>query len=791
MLRNHLKIAYRNLLKHTSTSSVNVLGLALGMAVSLLIAVYIWHEFSFDHWIPESENTYRVFRSWDGDQSGTVWSPSRLAGKLRDDFPEVISATGLSPQRDVLLNYQNNKLYIKQVAGVDSTFFETVQIPLVAGNPTTVLQQPKSLIISQQLADRVFKDENPLGKTVEIDGEESYQITGIFDLADQNTHLDYDAYMPITWYSDSWTGNNRATYLRLRPDANITQLENKITETITKLILQEYESINYSPRPEELAHWSLQPINDIYLHSANIGWISGREGDIRYVRIFLMVAFLILCIAIINYVNLATAQSTGRAQEVGVRKVSGAGKRQLVSQFLTESIIQALFAGLIALGLAELLMPVFERLVDRDLPSLVQQYPVVYAFGTLGLALLVGATAGGYPAFVLSSFKPGRAFRAHRMDRVEKGTLRKVLVSVQFAITMILLISMAFINRQVNYMLDYDLGFSSEQVVSITMNSQESAGKVNSLREQFLTIPGVKNLSVASRLPGGFVPDWGMTQEGRDEMLNPNVIFSDPHFLNTLEIPLVEGRFLSDDFAADTVNNFVVNEAFVQEYQIEDPVGTRIKFSSEEVFGRIVGVCQNFHFADVSRKVRPLVIGGQDNRWYTAIRVETKKLESTLADIKDIWSNIEPKHPIRMGFLDASFQQQYEEHRRLGRSMLAATILTLFIALLGLFGLTDFLVRKKVKEIGIRKVLGASTMGIIFLFIREFLIILTISFVIALPLSLYTTQTWLQEFAHRISIDPWTFIISFAIIILITVLTVALRSFYAAQVNPVESLRSE
>ena len=790
MWRNYLKIAYRNLLKHKTNTTVNIFGLAIGVSVALLITTFTLYEFSFDTWMPGSENTYRIYRSWGGD-GGTAWSPSRLAGKLRDDFPEVRAATGVGPQGEVLVEYQRNKLYVEQVAQVDSTFFEVVQLPLIAGSAQTVLNQPKSIVIAKPLARRLFGTEDPMGKTIKYDGEDGYTITGVFDFKGQNAHLDYEMYTPFTWYSDAWTGNNRSTYISIHPDTDVATLQNKITDAITKLILVEYENINYTPTEDDLAQWRLQPMHDIYLHSDNIGWISGKEGNLRFIYIFIIVAILILIIAMINYVNLATAQAVERAQEVGVRKVSGAARSQLVRQFLSESTVQSLIAGAIGLMLAEILLPIFAQIVDRDLNSLFFTEPVAIGIALLVFSAAIGLMAGVYPALVLSSFAPSRAFQHAMKLKQEKGTLRRILVSAQFAITLSLLILMAFVYQQVNFMLNHDLGFSPDQVISVVMNDRNSSKKVTALREQFLSIKGVKNITVASRLPGGFIPDWGMKQEGREEMLNPNVIFADEAYLNTLQIDLLEGRFLSSEFAQDTVNNFVVNRAFIEDYQIQNPLGTRIKFSSEDEFGQIVGICDNFHFTNVTRKVRPLVIGGQGNRWYSAIRTDTKDLTSTIKGVTNLWSKIEPDHPIRLSFLDADFQKQYEEHQRLGRTMLYATLLTLLIALMGLFGLTAFLVRKRIKEIGIRKVLGASVPSILGLFLQDFMRVILISFTLAVPISYFFTQRWLQDFASRISIKPWTFLLAFMAMVVVVVLTVSVRTLAAARSNPVESLRTE
>ncbi len=791
MYKNYLKIAWRNILKDKAISLVNIFGLSLGIAVVILIGIYIIHESSYDKWIPGSENTYRIFRYWENTDGKTVWSPSRLAGKLIDEFPEVQTASGLGSEGEVLLSYRGDKLYVEHAAQADSTFFETLRIPFVHGSLETALHQPKSLVISQTLAQRLFGDSDPLNKVVKYNGAEDYQVTGVFDLGSKNSHLKYELYSPFTWYSDSWTGNNRATYVKVKPGADISALEEKITASVNALIIQEFAKNNYEPKPGELPAWKLQPLQEIHLASGSIGWINSSGGNIKYLYIFFAVGLLVLLIAIINYINLSTAQSTNRAKEVGVRKASGARKSQLIHQFLVESLLQSIFSTAVGLILAELLLPFFRNIVDREIHLWNSpEFPLV-AGTTFIFSLIVGFLAGLYPAFVLSSFRPARAFNIKSGLNLGTGNIRKILVSAQFTITLTLLIVMAFIYKQLNFMLDYDLGFAPDQVMTITLNDGDSHKKIKNLRNQFLSIPGVGNLTTASRVPGKRLPDWGMNQEGRPEMIYPYVLFTDPHYLDVMDIEMQSGRFLTNHIAGDTLNNFVVNEAFVRKYNLEEPLGTKLKFSSEERYGQIIGVCENFHHLGLHSEIRPIVITGLPHRWYAGIQVAPSDLEQTIASIESLWKTIEPEHPMRIGFLDEEFAKQYDEQKRFSKSILYATLLTLFIALLGLFGLTTFSVHKREKEIGIRKVLGASTWEILYLFSRDFSRLVLIAFVIGVPMGIFFTNRWLQDFAIRIQLDPLTFLIALMVVLVTTIATVSARTFAAARSNPTHSLRSE
>ncbi len=581
MLYNYLKIAWRNLSRNKIFSTINILGLSLGIAVVLLILVFIKHEYSYDQFISNKDNVYRVFRYWNEGGGKTAWTPSRLAEKLKADFPEVEASTGISPGGEQLLEYRTDKAYIEETASVDSTFFHTLALPFKYGDPLNALDQPDEVVISDRLAKRFFGDVNPVGEVVKIGGDQEYQISGVVALEGQNTHLDYDIFSRFSWYSDSWTGNNRATYVRLHSKANKTGLEEKLTVAMKELIKKEYSSTNYTPTADDYADWRLQSLNDIYLHSSDVGWISNKEGNIRNIYIFLLIAGLLLFIAIVNYVNLTTAQATKRAKEVGVRKTAGALRSQLTAQFMTEAFLQSSLAALLALMLAEALLPFFNTVTNREL-HLLGDFSFWILIPVVGLIFLTGLLSGFYPALVLSRFRPVMVLKSSFFKIGKSGGFRKVLVTGQFTITIALLVFMAFIYRQVNFMLDHELGFKPDQVMVIPFNNRTAHYKIESIKSEFQAIPGIKSVSTASRMPGQFFPDWGMMIEGREESVGPYVLFSDAEYNKTLGLEIVEGRFLSSEIGADTVDNFVVNEAFIKKHNIKDPIGKKVKFTFAE-----------------------------------------------------------------------------------------------------------------------------------------------------------------------------------------------------------------
>ena len=501
---------------------------------------------------------------------------------------------------------------------------------------------------------------------------------------------------------------------------------------------------------------------------------------------------MVLIVAIINYINLATAQATKRAKEVGVRKATGANRSQLITQYLTESLIQTLLAAVIALLLAEALLPIFNNIIDRQL-SLLGSSLVFWIVPVLLLfSLLVGILAGVYPAFVISSFQPAKVLKGKFLGSSENTGLRKLLVGGQFTVSIGLIVVMTFIFMQVQYMMNYNLGFQPEQVVVVPLNEGASHRKLANAKASFESIPGVLKVSTSSNIPGRQFSDWSMTIEGNEENVNPFMLFTDEDFIETIGVELESGRYLSDDIANDSINNFVVNETFVKRYNIENPIGHRVKFIFDESYGKIVGVLKDFHYRGLENEIGPLAITARHQRRFATFKVSTTNLNQTISTIESLWGKrIEPAYPMRFSFLNEDFQEQYAEQQRFGNTMLYATLLTLIIAILGLFGLTTFSVERRVKEIGIRKVLGASVFNIVSLFSKDFLKLVLIAFLIAVPLSWYITNLWLEDFAYRIPIKWWVFGLAGIVAIIVTVLTVSIQSIKAAISNPIKSLRTE
>lgn len=790
MFKSYLRSASRNLLKHKLNSLINVMGLAVGFAVAILIYLYIQHEQSYDKWIPESDQVYRAYRTWEGGGE-TVWTPGPLAHAVKEKLPEVLQATGLSIASDVLLEHGDNKVYIDQMARVDSTFFEVIPFSLSQGQAEEVLKLSQNIVISERLAAQFFGEEDPIGKTLKLNAEDDYVVTGVLAPLQGNTQLAYEVYIPYSRASTRWVNNNRATYVKVNRAASIEQLEAKITALVTPFLEQANRDSGRSPDDSNYPDWKLQKLHEIHLHPVANSWFDRQAGNVRYLYIFGMIGLVMLLVACINYINLTTASAAQRAMEIGVRKVSGAARGQLIAQFMVEALLQAAIAFVCALALAELFLPYFNSITNRELLFLgegVQSWLLLMA----GMALLVGALAGLVPALIISAFKPGLILK-RALDRGAKGNFfRRALVMVQFGVSVVLIVVVLFVFRQVNFMLNKDLGFSLEQVVVVPMNLSSSFRKVDALKDEFRRLPGVQQLSTSYNVPGQPLPDWGVMVNG-SEPFDIFISWVDPDYAETLDLNLVDGRFFSTDTPSDTVNAFVVNEAFLRQTNLEDPFEAQLRFtySDDEGYFKIIGVVEDFHFRGLDRSIGPMIMMYQPNRRVTSFKVSTDNLEGTIGAIENLWTSVEPNHPFRYSFLDEDFAAQYAEQERFGDTMLYATLLTIFIGVLGLFGLATHATTRRTKEIGIRKVVGATVNDLVFMLVRDFTRWVFWASLLALPLGYWLINKWLEDFAFQIDITPYPFLLAMGLAMAIAILTVGYQAIKTALANPVESLRHE
>ena len=795
MLKNYLLIAVRNFWKQKNYTLLNVGGLALAIATAILALLFVRHEYGYDRWVPNHKNIYKVYRQWDSD-GGTTFTPYRLAEALRNEFPEITSATWAVESGRVLIGAEDQEgIFADKIATVDSSFLRVLPFPLRYGNIDNALERPRTAVLSDKTAQTLFGNENPVGRTLRVNADTDYEITGVLAPFAGSSHLEVDALIrDTTNVYLSWTGNNPATYVALNPNTNVAALEQKVADAINPRIRAEMES--FGANVDKYPDWRLLPLRDVQLSGSKIGGPFPGKGEERTVFVIALVALVIVTIASINYMNMATAQAARRAREVGVRKVTGAHQSQLMVQFLAEATLQCLLAVPVAVLLTELALPAFETVVNRDLAldlsTWLQLLPYLLLL-IVGLSLI----SGSYPAFVLSGYRPADVLKGKWSRRDQGKVLRQTLVVAQFVGAIVATIVMFFIYQQIRFMQNQELGFRGEQVMVVTVNTQQTYEKVLALKSQLLQNPRVRAVATADGLPGSDYSDYGFEVGGQEQSINSDIFFVDSDYPEALGLEMQQGRFLSPTDTSYTT--FVVNEAFVKKYGIEDPIGHPLSLTgaSGEEGGRIIGVVRDFNFSSLERGIRPLVFSGAINTLRggyiraVAVRLQTDDLRETVAEVEDFWRLVEPDHPIRYTFLDDDFAGLYAEQERLGQTLLYATCITLFIALLGLFGLASYVAERRTKEIGVRKVLGASVQQIVTLLGVDFLRVVLISGLVAAPIAWWLTRRWLADFAYRTEITVMPFLLAIALAVVVAVLTVSARAIRAALANPVDALRSE
>lgn len=791
MFQNYLKIAWRNLLKYKLFSAINIGGLALGLMVAILIGRYVQLELQVDQWVPDSDRIYRVYRS-NADGSGAwTFNSQLLAPKIASELPEIEAATYLRPDTESLFATADKSLYLDKVGLADSSFLAVIDLPLVAGDRNTAFIKPNSMLVSEEVALRFFGTKDAVGQSLRYNDDEQYTITGIFPTVQGSTHLDYEVFLRQSSLWGQWLNNSFATYVKLAPWTTPEQVEGKMYDLLAPIMLAAYTASNFEVAAKDMPVWGLQNFRDIYLHSNEITSISNQKGNLRYLYILGFIALLVLFVAVVNYVNLSTARAVNRSKEIGIRKVGGAVKTQLMGQFLVESTLQSVVALFIAIPLAELVLPIFNQICGREMVLIGEDF-LGLALPWLGISLFVGLLAGIYPAFVLSAFKPIQVLSGRRL-KLSGELFRKGLVVAQFTGVVVLGIVMLVMYDQVQFMLQQDLGFKDEQVITIPMNYQESWRNVEAIKQDLISHPGIENVSSASFFPGGELTNYTLEiAERENNYFSPDFAFVDYDYADVLDLEVVQGRFFSRDFATDTLEAFVVNEAFVKRLQLENPIGHRIRLPWYEQWGKIVGVVKDYHHMGLDNEIGPLALFANPvYRPMTAISLQTAAWQDALGFIKEKWLQVEPNHPFRYEFLDQSFAAQYEQYSTLRNTMFYSVILTIIVAILGLLGLSTYMAQQKTKEIGIRKVLGASIQQVVLLLSGQFIILVGIASLVAIPLAYWLSTQWLQDFAYSVKPSFGPFAITILTSLLVALGTVAIQAFRAARANPVEALRAE
>ncbi len=797
MLKNYLKVALRIILRHKGYSLINITGLAIGMACCIVVWLYVGSERGYDTYHQDADRIFRVameLSTSTGTSKYAVTAPP-VAPTLRSEFPQVQYAARILYLETTRLVKRGDKMFYEGgFVYADQDIFNVLTIPFLRGNPEEALDRPGTLVIPQRLAQKYFGNEDPIGQTLNLDGRD-HVITGVVGKPPANTHFQFDTFVSMeglrdqAWMSD-WTWPGMWTYVKLAPKVDAQTLERQIHN------FADGHTQGDARAADKTYRFFMQPVADIHLKS-NLEYETPGPGNPLYLLIFSLVGLFILLIACMNFMNLTTAMSAGRSKEVATRKAVGAGRSQLIVQFLGESLIQSILAMILALAIVELAKPLFSDLLGTELRVISLLQPTVL-LGTSGLVLVVSLLAGGYPAIILSSVEPAKVIRRQLGSAAGDTVLRRILVVVQFSISIVLLTGTITAFQQLDFMRNKDLGFVQEQKLIIPVRGRAPlAGNYESVKDEFLKHPSVMGACVSGSVPGEGAANLRTGLVGEENPRNQMMyyLFTDADFLSEYGIETVAGRGFRKDRASDVSGACMVNEASVKALgwsSAEEAVGKRLETGMTGSQKQIIGVTKDFHYRSLHFAVEPLVIEIVPTVFQDiSLTVDTENLDETVSFVEQTWRRLFPGKPFEYFFLDGFFQQLYRSEQQVGRLFTALTVLGIFIACLGLFGLVSFISQQRTKEIGIRKVLGATVTGIVHLISKEFLILVALANVIAWPVAYYAMSKWLQNFAYRIQIGWGTFILAGILALLIALITVSFQAVKAALANPVEALRYE
>ena len=808
MIRNYLKMAWRNLKKDKGFSAINIFGLAIGLATCLLITLFVLDELSYDRYNQNADRIFRVISDIhvNGNGLNGIYTPPPLAASMVRDYPAIENAVRILSSGDMLVKKGDETLMEPYSAFADSSFFDIFTVPLITGDPHTALKEPHSMVLSESMAKKYFNSTDILGKTLLTSNTVTYKITGVFRDFPAQSHFHFNFIKSTTELdylkTDNWLNNNPATYLLAKPGVSGKEIDQDLEASVKKYLGPQLQQILHSGL-EDLAKngdyfkYLTIPLTQIHLHS-NIKGEFEPNGNIQYVYIFIIIAVFILLVACINFMNLSTARSAGRSREVGVRKVLGSLRSSLISQFLVESVMTSFIALILGLLIAALLLPYFNELSGKHISVLLFFTKWKIPFLLLS-ALLVGLLAGSYPAFYLSGFQPIQVLKGKLSSGFRTGWLRNGLVVFQFAIAIILIIGTLVIYSQLNYIRNKELGYNRQQILTIN-NTYSLWIHAKAFKEEVQKLSGVVSGTMTRNLPNtlndnssGYFKD-ATAKASEAYILGRWTIDAD--YVPTLGMTMVAGRNFSPDMITDS-SGVLLNETAVREMGLADPVNRTIYTfegdSNKLKPYRILGVVKDFIAGTLRDKVSPMVFHLAEERGAISFRINTKNIPGLLAQIKERYGAVEAMkgQPFIYSFMDDDFNKLYQSDERTGRIFISFALFAILIASLGLFGLVTYAAEQRTKEIGIRKVLGATVGNVVSLLSREFLKLVVLSALIAFPLAWWAMHHWLQDFEYRTKIGWWIFALAGLSALAITLLTVSFRAIKTALRNPVNSLRAE
>lgn len=808
MFKNFFKTALRNITRHKGFSFINVAGLTLGLIACILIGLFVWDEHQYDKFLPEGDQVYRMYEEYtnhDGTQTLAVTAPM-YATTLQQDFPEVEKTARvlMLPETKTLFEAGNKKLYEESGYYVDSTFFEVFSLSLKYGTSKKALDGTASIVLSKEMAQRFFGNNNPVGKQILMD-KVPYQVKAVFE-KNQKFHLQFDYLVPMAAAQipaermQKWGWHQFYTYVKIKKGTNITALQTKFQSDIQQKSKAFRDNAASSDKP------FFQSLKDIHLYSADFKFDAAQRGNITYVNALTIIAIFVLLIACFNFINLATAKSLQRAKEVGVRKSVGAGRRQLMFQFIGETILLSCISVVIAVVLSIFLLPWLNNFTGKQISLLMFINPVVLLLFIV-LIFIVGIIAGFYPALVLSGFKPVKVLKGTISSDEKPGKIpwiRHVLVITQFALSVLLIISALIVFNQTNYLHNKDLGFDKDQIMFFPMRGDNMFKNADAFKNDLQQIAGVSSVSIGYGFPGDAVAgdDIIVPRNGENVSQSATQLMVDYDYIKTLGIKIIAGRDFSKAMSSDKDHAWIISETAVKSLGFGSPQNALGKDLAWHPWGatnpdslktgKIIGVVKDFNYKSLYDKVETTVLQiFPDAAWKVAVKMKSADLSNTINSVKNVWNKFSPEYPLEYKFLDENFTQMYNTEDKLKSLLFIFTAIAIFVGCLGLFGLAAYTAERRKKEVGIRKVLGVSTQGVVLLLSKDFIKLVIISLLIASPVAWYFMNKWLQDFAYRIHISWWIFIITAILALSIAFITVSFQAIKAALANPVKSLRTD
>lgn len=772
MFRNYFKVAFRNLFRQKGYSFINIAGLAMGIACCILILLWAQDELSFDRFHEHADNLYAATFS-----NGSLVTPTALSGFLKAEYPEITHTSRYINIGDNLIRYGDTEINEPYGIMVDPDFFEMFTISFLKGGPESALNNPNTIMISEQLAHKYFGTVDPINKVMIISARFELTVAGVFKDYPTNSHFHCAYIIPLAIRNiqPTWGVNNIRTYVKLRPETTVEAVNKKISDAVER------------HRPQDQRPLHLQPITRLHLNPFN-----DTGGTLSYVYLFTAMALFILIIACINFINLTTAKASNRAKEVGIRKTVGAYKAHLIRQFFSESFLMTIIASIASLGLVTLFLPLFNNLTSKAFTWRVlgNQSIMIYILGVIVLTVLL---AGSYPSLFLSRFQPALALKSKLRTGMTGVLLRKVLVILQFSLSILLILGTLMIFRQVDFLRAHDVGFDKNNIVYFGINNRFSQN-IDTIKTELRSNPNILNVTLTDIAPYRWNSNAGVGDvhwEGKTDQRAKMVMLSVDHdYLDTFGLAMAEGRFFSREYSTDPSDAFVVNQAAVRAMEMDNPIGKELQVW--DLKKRIIGVVQDYHFESLHNQIIPMAMRIDPSGHFQAcVRITSQNIPETLAFLETQWKIIYPEFPFEYRFLDDTIQNQYRTEQSIGRIVTVFTVLALFISCLGIFGLSAYTAEQRTKEIGIRKVLGASVSNIITHISKEFIILVIIANIIAWPLAYYFLNQWLQSFPFRTNIGLWIFALTGLTVLTISLLTTSWQIIRAAVANPVDSLRYE